>query len=283
MIAKFGALPPLTFTGRSDSKVFDPVYWIVIPVHLEKSAQEVFRESDSGLRIDPNIVTVLPLWPAYAWYWAQAPVSVGAGAALPPVLGLLEHPATVTRAATPTAAVANRAFRFMSFLPGSQLLDATGGRSLENADICRLIVAPITICCNFWMRRTEAYRSAFILAPIAPSPARFRRSRFRHVIVGNQCIATSAGAYGHPRVVLSSPGSARSSHRSSLSVFASGTSGCCSNWRRRRSSPDGQGVCRLRRRGSETPRAVPGIDRLRETPSIRSRPVAQGTRRRARW
>jgi len=64
MIARFGALPPLTLTGRSASKVFDPVYWTLIPVHLEKSAQEVFMESDSGLRIDPNIVTVDPLWPA---------------------------------------------------------------------------------------------------------------------------------------------------------------------------------------------------------------------------
>jgi hypothetical protein len=51
-------------TGRSDSKVFDPVYWTLIPVHLEKSAQDLLRESDSGLRIDPNIVTVDPLWPA---------------------------------------------------------------------------------------------------------------------------------------------------------------------------------------------------------------------------
>ena len=30
----------------------------------------------------------------------------------------LEHPATMARAATPTAAAADRAFRFMSFLPG---------------------------------------------------------------------------------------------------------------------------------------------------------------------
>ena len=64
MIARFGALPPLTLTGRSDSKVFEPVYWILIPVHFENSAHELFSESDSGLRIDPNIVTVLPLWPA---------------------------------------------------------------------------------------------------------------------------------------------------------------------------------------------------------------------------
>ena len=31
-----------------------------------KSAHDLFRESDSGLRIDPNIVTVEPLCPAYA-------------------------------------------------------------------------------------------------------------------------------------------------------------------------------------------------------------------------
>ncbi len=64
MIARSGALPPLTFTGRSDSKVLDPVYWIVMPVHLEKSAHEALSELDSGLRIDPNMVTVEPLWPA---------------------------------------------------------------------------------------------------------------------------------------------------------------------------------------------------------------------------
>jgi hypothetical protein len=43
--------------------VFDPVYLIVMPVHFWKSAHDVFSESDSGLRIEPNIVTVLPLCP----------------------------------------------------------------------------------------------------------------------------------------------------------------------------------------------------------------------------
>jgi hypothetical protein len=31
--------------------------------------------------IEANIVTVVPAWPAYAWYWAQSPVRVGAACA----------------------------------------------------------------------------------------------------------------------------------------------------------------------------------------------------------
>ncbi len=35
-----------------------------MPVHLLNSAHELLSESDSGLRIEPNIVTVVPSWPA---------------------------------------------------------------------------------------------------------------------------------------------------------------------------------------------------------------------------
>jgi hypothetical protein len=39
----------------------EPVNWIFTPVHFSKSAQDFSSESDSGLRIDEYIVTVLPL------------------------------------------------------------------------------------------------------------------------------------------------------------------------------------------------------------------------------
>ncbi len=35
-----------------------------MPVHWLNSAQDFSRESDSGLMMDANIVTVVPEWPA---------------------------------------------------------------------------------------------------------------------------------------------------------------------------------------------------------------------------
>jgi hypothetical protein len=48
---------------------------MVMPVHCSNSAHDLFSESDSGLRIEPNIVTVVPEWPMYCEYCAHAPVA----------------------------------------------------------------------------------------------------------------------------------------------------------------------------------------------------------------
>jgi hypothetical protein len=65
--------------------------------------------------MDPNIVTVDPLCPAYAWNLAQSPVSAGPAAALllalvvlEPVL--LEHPLTAIKVTVVTAAAIHRVF-----------------------------------------------------------------------------------------------------------------------------------------------------------------------------
>src|SRR6266545_5119523 len=68
-----------------------------MPVHWLNSFQDFCSESDSGLMIDANIVTVVPEWPAYAWYLAQFPVRVCDEP--PPLVGLLPHAASTVRAA----------------------------------------------------------------------------------------------------------------------------------------------------------------------------------------
>src|SRR5215469_1045001 len=81
-----------------------------MPVHDSNCAQDFCSEFDSGLRIDPKIVTV-PLGPAYGLNCAQAPVSLapvddglGDEPPLPPPL----LPPQAARASTeaPSAAVA---------------------------------------------------------------------------------------------------------------------------------------------------------------------------------
>lgn len=64
MIARSGALPPVTRTWICDSKSGEPSYEILIPVQELNSAQDFSSESDSGLRIEANIVTVFPELPA---------------------------------------------------------------------------------------------------------------------------------------------------------------------------------------------------------------------------
>jgi hypothetical protein len=56
--------------------------------------------------MEPNIVTVEPLWPEYAEYFAQLPVSAELDPPLPGLLlfPLLEHAASVEIAATTAAA-----------------------------------------------------------------------------------------------------------------------------------------------------------------------------------
>ncbi len=58
--ARSGAVPPCTRTFSCASKSFEPSYAIVMPVHRLNSAQDLFRESDSGEMIDPYPVTVVP-------------------------------------------------------------------------------------------------------------------------------------------------------------------------------------------------------------------------------
>ncbi|GAA1981613.1 hypothetical protein GCM10009738_70500 [Kitasatospora viridis] len=67
----------------------------MIPVQELNFAQDCCSESDSGLRIDANIVTVVPECPAYGWYSAQSPARVADPPPPPPVLlELLEQAAT---------------------------------------------------------------------------------------------------------------------------------------------------------------------------------------------
>src|SRR5439155_8329040 len=103
MIARFGALPPVTRTGSWDSKSFEPSYEMVIPVQDWNWAHDFCSESDSGEMIEANIVTFLPACPAYAWYCAQSPVNVGTGAAL------FEPPPQAPTAITPAPTGANTA------------------------------------------------------------------------------------------------------------------------------------------------------------------------------
>ncbi|MCX4746489.1 hypothetical protein OG455_13300 [Kitasatospora sp. NBC_01287] len=83
----------------------------MIPVQELNSAQDFSSESDSGLRIEANIVTVVPECPAYGWYLAHAADKGGAELALlPPPLELLEQAAARER---PSSAGATRS-RFRS-------------------------------------------------------------------------------------------------------------------------------------------------------------------------
>ena len=63
MIARSGGVAAVDLDRQVGLEVFEPVYLIVMPVHCSNCAQDFFSESDSGLRIEPNIVTV-PLAPA---------------------------------------------------------------------------------------------------------------------------------------------------------------------------------------------------------------------------
>ena len=67
MTARSGGLPPETRTGSCDSKSLEPSYEMVMPVHRLKSAHDFCSESDSGLMIDANMVTLVPAWPAKGW------------------------------------------------------------------------------------------------------------------------------------------------------------------------------------------------------------------------
>src|SRR5262245_8946564 len=109
MMARSGALPPLTRTGSWDSKSFAPSYEILMPVQSLNSFQDFWSESDSGLMIEANIVTVLPDCPANAWYLAQSPLSAGPGPAWL-LLEVFEQPANAvaTTRAGPTSANARR-------------------------------------------------------------------------------------------------------------------------------------------------------------------------------
>src|SRR6478609_8667812 len=55
-----------------------------MPVQLVNSAQDFSSESDSGERIEAYIETLVPEWPAYAWYLAQSPVMAAAEPPPPP-------------------------------------------------------------------------------------------------------------------------------------------------------------------------------------------------------
>src|SRR5690242_11651480 len=77
---------------------------MLMPVQVSNCCHDLLSESDSGLMMEPNIVTFVPECPAYAWYCAQSPVSVGA--ALADLFDELPHAAMVS---TPTTAVAMRA------------------------------------------------------------------------------------------------------------------------------------------------------------------------------
>src|SRR5215468_11340428 len=78
-----------------------------MPVQSLNCFQDFCRESDSGLMIDANIVTVVPLWPAYAWYWAQSPVSVGTAPAPLLLFDEFEQPAAAVAIAMAGTSAAN--------------------------------------------------------------------------------------------------------------------------------------------------------------------------------
>ncbi len=80
-------MPPSTRTGSWASKSSAPSYAMVIPVHLLNSSQDFCNESDSGLMMDANMVTLVPECPANCWYLAQSPLSVGTE---PPPSGVVE-------------------------------------------------------------------------------------------------------------------------------------------------------------------------------------------------
>src|ERR1035437_1658134 len=104
-----------------------------MPVHVWKSAHDLLSESDSGLKIDPNIVTVVPLCPAYAWNLAQSPVSAGAA---PPLLlalvvlepVLLEQPLIAIKVTVVAAAAIHRVF-FIAHPSVTTAEERTGSRT----------------------------------------------------------------------------------------------------------------------------------------------------------
>ncbi|GGQ83592.1 hypothetical protein GCM10010195_44160 [Kitasatospora griseola] len=79
-----------------------------MPVHELKSAQDFSRESDSGARIDAYIDTLVPEWPAYAWYLAQSPVSAAADEPLPPPDDELLEQAAVSASARTAGTASSR-------------------------------------------------------------------------------------------------------------------------------------------------------------------------------
>ncbi|GAA2748994.1 hypothetical protein GCM10010440_51600 [Kitasatospora cinereorecta] len=80
----------------------------MIPVQELNSDQDFSRESDSGERIEAYIVTLVPECPAYAWYFAQSPVSAAADDPEPPDPELLEQAAVNARASTAEPASSRR-------------------------------------------------------------------------------------------------------------------------------------------------------------------------------
>src|SRR5690242_16300461 len=85
---------------------------MVMPVQVLNCFQEVWSESDSGLRMEANMVTLVPACPAYAWNWAQSPVRVAADpealVELPDVDEPLEQAASSAREVTAPAAMSCR-------------------------------------------------------------------------------------------------------------------------------------------------------------------------------